>query len=407
MKTLTLYIKYWSIRIFFLIIFLIIAFGSYFYSVPQLTWGSLKINNLYYTEIESLPGWLYGAEYFIFTFIITSIILFVLIVFYKRNKRKRKKIRDRYEAYFATALVKYLYEETEYNTEEKKQDAILFKKALKDDYAKRIFISTLRKIRTQTIGEVRDKTLRIYDEYYFDYLIRAYLHAPYLRKKLFALKVISDFQLTGYESYIIKLAKRNNNVLHSEALVTLVKLNTSDNLLLLAELKIKLTIWDINVIVKTVLEQNKKDIDYLKLINPEKPEVCALGIMLARLNQRKELKMDIRKQIGNSNELVNDEAFLAFVSFVEDQSDFDFLINKFEQASENVQISIIKVIASHPDKSVSTDFLKSVVENKSFILKLEALQVLMELDLSIVAKFKRSENKTIRQICAQVLDLNL
>jgi len=407
MKTLSLYIQFWSIRIFFLVVFLLIAFGSYFYSVRELTWGSLKINNLYYTKIKSLPAWLYGVEYFIFTFFISSIILLVLIILYKGNKRLRKKIRNRYESYFANGLVKYLYEGPEANAEEKKQDALLFKKAMKDDYAKRIFINTLRRIRTQTIGLVRDKTLKIYNEHAFDYLVRAYLHAPYLRKKLFALKVIADFQLTGYKKNILKLAKRNNNVLHSEALITLVKLNTPDNLLHLAESKIKLTIWDINIIVKTVLEQNKKDIDYLKLIQSVSPEVCALGIMLARLNQRVELKMVIRQHIGNTNELVNDEAFLAYISFTEDQSDFDFLIKNFELATEHVQLSIIKLIASHPDNSISTDFLKSVVENNSFILKLGAMQVLLELDLSIVAKFKRSENNTIRQICAQVLDLNL
>jgi len=406
MKTLKLYMQYWFVRLLFLIFIALIGFGSYFYSIPEFTWGTLHIKNLYYTKLENMPTWLYVAEYFIFTFLIVSVLLLVLITLYKKNKRIRKKIRGKYTDYFATALVCSLYSDREFCFEVNSLEAKAFKKALRDDYAKRIFIDEIRRVRVQTIGVVREKTLKVFEACHFDYLIRAYLHSPYLRKKLFALKVIADLQLEGYEDYIIRLTRQKNNVLHSEALVTLIKLNIYDNLLLLVKLKTKLTVWDINIIAKTSVDLNKKDIDYSALIQSGSPEVTTLGIMLVRLNERKELKMEVMQKIGDTNELVNEEAFLAFVFFVEDRKDYEFLIERFELATEKAQISIIKAIATYPDKSAAIRFLEWVVVNKSFKHKLEALHVLLELELSAVAQFRRSNDPLIRQVCSQVLDIN-
>lgn len=406
MKTLKLYMQYWFVRLLFLIFITLIAFGSYFYSIPQFAWGTIHIKNLYYTKLESLPTWLYVAEYFIFTFFIISVLLLVLIILYKRNKRIRKKIRAKYIDYFATGLVCSLYSDRGFCFEGNSQESKAFKKALRDDYAKRIFIDEIRRVRIQTIGVVSEKTLKVFEACHFDYLIRAYLHSPYLRKKLFALKVIADLQLEGYEDYIVKLTRKKNNVLHSEALVTLIKLNIYDNLLLLVKLKTKLTVWDINIIAKTSVDINEKDIDYSALIQSVSPEVTTLGIMLARLNERKELKMEVMQKVGDTNELVNEEAFFAFVSFSEDQKDFEFLIDRFELATEKVQISIIKAIVAHPDKAAAIRFLEWVVVNKSFKHKLEAIHVLLELDLSVVAQFRRSNDPLIRQVYSQILDIN-
>lgn len=405
MKTLKLYMQYWFVRLLSLIFIALIGFGSYFYTIPEFTWGTLHIKNLYYDKLENTPTWLYVAEYFIFIFLIISVLLLVLITLYKRNKRIRRKIRGKYIDYFAAGLVCSLYSDGEFCFEENSLKAKAFRKALRDDYAKRIFIDEIRRVRVQTIGVVSEKALKVFEACHFDYLIRAYLHSPYLRKKLFALKVIADLQLEGYENYIVKLTQQKNNVLHSEALVTLIKLNIYDNLLLLVKLKTKLTVWDINIIVETSVDLNKKDIDYSALIHSENPEVATLGIMLARLNERKELKMEVMQKIGDINELLNEEAFFAFVFFAEDQKDYEFLIEQFGLATEKAQISIIKAIAAHPDKTAAIRFLEWVVENESFKHKLEAIRVLLELDLSIVAQFRRSNDPLIRQVCSQILDI--
>lgn len=61
----------------------------------------------------------------------------------------------------------------------------------------------------------------------------------------------------------------------------------------------------------------------------------------------------------------------------------------------------------HLNRLTAIDFLEQTVENNSFILRLEAVQVLFELDLNTVMRLKNSEDKMINDICQQVLDLNL
>ena len=61
----------------------------------------------------------------------------------------------------------------------------------------------------------------------------------------------------------------------------------------------------------------------------------------------------------------------------------------------------------HPNKALAIDFLEKIIDNHSFVLQLEVVQVLFELDVSAVMRLKHSENKAINDICHQVLDFNL
>ena len=175
----------------------------------------------------------------------------------------------------------------------------------------------------------------------------------------------------------------------------------------LNNLKIKLTLWDINLIVKTIQDLNRNDINYSVLIQSAIPEISALGLILARLRKRTELKNEAMMRIGNSNALVNEEAFLTFISFASEQSDFDFLIEKFSIATHKAQLKIIQSFTKSPDNIKTIQFLNWIVENKHFTHKIEAIRQLLDLDLSAISRFKQSEDKLIHQSCLQVLDINL
>ncbi len=406
MLTLKLHIRYWLIRVFVIILFVLFIWGIYFFHVQHFSWGILRVNN-YYATIERLPFWLYIVEYLVFVFFAVGAMLLVLTILYKRNKRLGAAIENKYDERFGTLLGKYLYVDLERINDEQRQEIITLKNELKNNYAKRIFINTLRRIRTQTVGAVRERTQVIYDYFQFDLFIRAYLFSPHLSKKIFALKVIADFQVKGYENYIVKLAKQNNDVLHSEALVTLLKLDEFDYLMLLDHSKMKLTVWDINIIIKTIQEMDSVNIDYTKLVKSEKDEVSVLGLILARLGRRIELKVDVIQLIGNSNELINEEAFFTYVSFAETETDYDFLIKNFNLATEKAKILIIEIMGLHPNLTSAIEFLEHTVANNSFILRLKAVQVLFELDINTVMRLKHSEDKMVDDICHQVLDLNL
>lgn len=389
-----------------MVLLVLFVLGSYFFHAHHFVWGVFNADH-YYSKIEDLPIWLYVVEYLIFVFFAVSVLLLMLTILYIRNKRLEAAIESKYNDHFATLLGKYLYVDLELIDDEQRQEMRTLKVELKNTYAKRIFINTLRKIRTQTVGAVRERTQVIYDYFQFDLFIRAYLFSPHLSKKIFALKVIADFQVKGYEDYIVKLVKKNNDVLHSEALVTLLKLDEFDYLMLLDHSKMKLTLWDINIIIKTIQELDSVTINYAQLIKSEKAEVVALGMILARLWKRIELKSDIVQLIGNDNEQINEEAFFACISFIATEADYDFLIRNFDKAPEKSKVLIVRSMALHPNKVLAIDFLEKIIDNQSFILQLEVVQMLFELDINAVMRLKRSENKVINDICHQVLDFNL
>lgn len=407
MQIIKLHIRYWLIRVFVIILFALFVWGCYFYHVQRFSWGFFNVRNNYYATIEQQPFWLYVVEYLVFVFFAVGVLLLGLTILYKRNKRIGAVLVYKYDERFATLLSKYLYVDLEHISDEQRKEILTLKNELRNTYAKRIFINTLRRIRTQTVGAVRERTQVIYDYFQFDLFIRVYLFSPHLSKKIFALKVIADFQVKGYENYIVKLTKRSNDILHSEALVTLLKLDKFDSLMLLDYSKMKLTVWDINIIIKTFQEMDSVNVNYAKLVKSDKDEVVVLGLMLACLSQHVELKVDALNLIGNKNDFVNEEAFCAYISFVETEADFDFLIQNFDLATEKAKISILKIMEQHPNRLTAIDFLEQTVENNSFILRLEAVQVLFELDLNTVVRLKNSEDKMINDICHQVLDLNL
>ncbi|HEY6913989.1 MAG TPA: hypothetical protein VI413_04875 [Paludibacter sp.] len=407
MKTLVIYTRYWVLRVFYISIVIFILFGSYYYANPELIIGNYIIHNPLYSNLDNIPAWLYAVDYFIFLFAIGIIIIFCWILYYNTNKRHKEKTDKQYIHLFVSNLFGYLFMVEKFTEKEKKAKLKVLKRALRDDHARRLFINTLRQIHKQTIGPVSEKTLKLMRAVKYDSLVRSYLNSPYLRHKIFALKVISDFNLEGHEKHILRLAKRKNNVLRSEAIVTLLNLKVYEDLKFIDNLKTTLTLWDINIIVKTVLELNIKNIDYKSLIISEYPNVSILGIMLARFNKQYIFKNVILTKIGNSDNLLNEEAFLALTALAESKDDYKFLIDNFDVATEKAQLEIIQTVANSTEEAEAIKFLNWVVENKHYKQKVEALTLLLDLDLESITRFKKSENKQIQKSCLQVLDFNI
>lgn len=407
MKTVTLYLRYFLLRGFLLGLFLLFLGGFYFFKVSHVSFGTEKLFNPIFQITKDIPTWLYAVEYLIFVFIMAFVIISAYMSYYYISKNRREKIYNKYLNLFAENQFEFMFSETEYTREKRRNEIQKIKHLLNSDYKKRVFLNLLRKVNVQIIGDGRISNLQFLTSLKYDYLIFAYLHSPLLRHKLFALKIISDFQLEGYDNYILKLVNRKNNVLHTEALVSILKLGIYDSLHFLNEYKIKLTIWDINIMVKTILQMKTKNIDYLDLINSENTHISGLGIMLARINKRKELKSEIKMKISNTNEFVSEEAFLTFISFADEQSDYDFLMYTFEIATEKAQLLIVQQIVNYKNTVEKIKFLNWVVENKSLPIKVEAIRVLLDIDLTSVERFKHSNDLLIRHSCLQVLDFNL
>lgn len=409
MKTFEIYFRYWLLRIIYITLGLLILFGSYFFSVPQVYIGNNELINPIYNYISDTSTWLYCVDYFIFIFLISILLILIWIIYYNLKKNIKGRTNKIFLDSFISKLFYYIFFVDEFTNDEEQIKIAALKKELNNDHSKRLFMNTLKNIHSQTTGKVHEKAAQIMIAVDFNKLIFAYLHSPYFKHKLFALNIISSFQLEGYDKYILKLTKSKNNILHTEAIVSLLKLKVYENLHFLVDFNMKLTQWDINIIIKTVQTLNLTHIDYYLLIKSEVSEISALGIMLARINKCYEYKALIKQNIGNSNKLINDEAFMAYISFSINQEDYDFLIDNFEEASLKAKQKIIKSLVNSDNTSKIIIFLNWVVENKHFTLKVEAIRLLlvMELEFNLIASYKKSKNLSIRSSCLQVLDINL
>lgn len=408
MKVLGFYIEYWGTRLFYVTLIFLICYGSYLYSVPKFSIGGYMFNNLLYRDYYSLSRWLYYLEYFIFIFLILTILTFILTLYYGHDKRIKERTHDRYINFYIKYLLALLYTKDKLAEKELKRRKVRLMSFVKNDYSKELVINTLQQIHHQTIGQIREDTEHLLHELKYDNLIRNYLHSPFYRHKKIAMNAIAEFKIIGHEKYILRLAKRERNeLLHTEALVTLIRLNTYDNLLQLIKNDINISMWEVNVIIDNIQKDKITDVPYAELLHSDNKGTILLGIILSRLNWKNKFKYDIQKYIEYPDDNIMEEAILAFATFAEDKSDFVYLKNVYKDATGRGKFSIIKTITLSPDTDFAIGFLEWVAINEPIKYKTEALKYLLTISVEKVARLKNASDPLVVMACNEVLDINL
>ena len=408
MKILGFYIEYWGTRLFYITLVSVICYGSYWYSVPEFSVGGHVFKNLLYKEQYYFTVWLYYVEYFIFVFLILSALTFILTLYYGHDKRIKEITHERYVNFYIRYLLALLYMKDKLASEELKKRKTRFLIFVKNDYSKELVINTLQQIHHQTIGQIREDSELVLHELKYDKLIRNYLHSPFFRHKKIAMNAIAEFNIKGHEKYILRLAKRERNrLLHTEALVTLIRLNTYDNLLLLISNNIKISMWEVNVIIDNIQKDKIKNIAYTELLHSDNEGTLLLGIILSRLDWKNQFKYDIQKYIDYPNDNIMEEAIIAFATFAVDKSDFVYLRNVYKDATARGKLSIIKAITQSPDPDFAIGFLEWVTINEPIKYKTEALKHLLTISVEKVARLKNASDPLVVMACNEVLDINL
>jgi len=117
--------------------------------------------------------------------------------------------------------------------------------------------------------------------------------------------------------------------------------------------------------------------------------------------------MEVKKKIESPNKLVSEQAFLAYIAFAKEQDDFDYMTYRFEAASENTKLQIIKAIPSFKNKRDKTKFLNWIVENKPLKFKIEAIKMLLDIDFDFYSsRYKNSTDLLIKNTISHVQSIN-
>jgi hypothetical protein len=333
--------------------------------------------------------------------------MILLTKYYSFNKIKKEKMQERYIKFYYSSVIRELFKENNEHNFKETVNISRLKKFIRNDINKELVINTLTQVHYQTIGKIRQRTELIINMLHFEKVIRSYLYSPFYKHKKLALDTISEFKIIGYEKYLLKLAKQSKNkLLHTDALITLARLNVYDNLILLADMNVDISIWDINMIITNIEKDRDFNIPYNELINARNEGMQLLGIMLTRIHCKREFKNKIQKKTEHQNPTIKEEAILTFTSFAENKDDFDFIINIYKTSPENAKKNIVKRMDANPNKEQAADFFEWIAKNEPIPNKLIAIMNLLSLDISKVIKLKQSEDASIRMACEQVLDIN-
>lgn len=394
----------WVRRIFYGMIFLLIILGGYWYVHPRILIGEFVLVNPFFNVFNThYPSWLPIVDYLIGLFIVTSIIILFLVLFYVKRQNQAEKIEKQYIDEIVPLFFLFVYHDDTFSVEGHNAALKTLRKLINDEMSKQLFLTLISQVHAQTTGLVKAKTDSLFHTMRCKEWLYWNLHSPVKLRQLFALKVIAEFHLVEYSKDVSLLLKKKNYILRSEAIETLLRLHINETLLLLTGLRFALDSWNINMIIKIAIESREQELEYGLLIRQDVADISALGITLARLNHQKELKNVIRPKLDVDNVLVKDEAVLAWIDFAETRADYVLLIERFEVVSEKVQKKILKSLISCPDQTLAIDFLKRVVETKPVSLKIVALICLLDLDLNVVQTYENSEDALIRQSYLQVV----
>ncbi|MBP1629990.1 MAG: hypothetical protein H6Q15_883 [Bacteroidetes bacterium] len=400
MRRIILYFKYTIFRILTLASIVLFFFGFF----------KLVIKNKYlllpdFFQLRfGLPDWFYVVQYYIllFTLAIIMIVFFTLYYSYSKTYKIKKRSR-RIDVYIDIVLAMVCTEEV---SERKFFNNIkTIKKNTRSEFNKSILITVTYILHYKTMGEIKRRINKLFNSLNFDKEIKTLLYSPFTKHKKLALYVISEFNLHGYEDYLLKLTKQEKRkLLHFEAMKTLIKLDSHNNLLKIIEMNVKISTFDINILLNNI---SNKEIPYKELIESNNNGFIILGLILIRRNNRVEFKKDIEKFIINTNLMVREETVLTLAEFADDINDFELLIYFFSESSENGKKAIVNSIIRMPDNDKRIEFLSGVIENDSLRIKLFALDALLSIDISKVIEFQKSDNIQIRKACDELLDINI
>ena len=192
MKRLYIYLRFYFVSFLYILLTLSLIVGIYIYSIPQLKLGSLIIYNRFYSNLNSIPEWLYIVNYFIFVFIIAIVIIIGWTIRYSVRKKRNTVADIIFQEKYIPQLFEYLFSEHEYTEEEKKIKLNRLSTIISSDHLKRTVINVLREINAQTKGVINEKTQRLFEALKMDYLVYSYLRSLHVKDKIFAIKKFTD-----------------------------------------------------------------------------------------------------------------------------------------------------------------------------------------------------------------------
>lgn len=270
---------------------------------------------------------------------------------------------------------------------------------------KRLFVNQLRILAVLTKGKVHDDCISLFHEMNFNDVVKKNLRSPYVRDKMFALRVAGDFQLSEFNPFIAKYIYSKNDIVRSEAIQAYVKVNADSDLSFLTDYTRSLSILDFNVIVNAA--KHYRNIHFESLFSSPNAAVRAIGIRLAVIQNKTEFKPLLLPMIEDKTAIVREEAYGAIIAFATEKEDFKALISHFDNMNKNLQLKLIDEITLRNERDFVSPFLEELILKYPSDIKIRAMSNLIKMDISFALKYMNHENESIRNAYKHLTDFYL
>jgi hypothetical protein len=384
----------------------VVAIGGSVFVLTFLYLGQKDITNPYfifhnpaYPIVSHAHGWLYVVQALILVFLsITVLELFSLYIGTARRLFTDKKEQE-FNRDTLNRMMDYLTKECS-TADTRKLMALTKSKS-----EKRLFVNQLRILAVLTKGKVHDDCITLFHEMNFNDVVKKNLRSPYVRDKMFALRVAGDFQLSEFNPSIAKYIYSKNDIVRSEAIQAYVKVNADSDLSFLTDYTHGLSLLDFNVIVNAA--KHYRNIHFESLFSSPNAIVRAIGIRLAVIQNKTEFKPLLLPMIEDKTAIVREEAYGAIIAFATEKEDFKALISHFDNMNKNLQLKLIDEITLRNEKDFVSPFLEELILKYPSDIKIRAMSNLIKMDISFALKYMNHENESIRNAYKHLTDFYL
>jgi hypothetical protein len=403
LRVLSLYIKFIAKRLLFAIFWTSIFMLFFILKPNEILYFNINdYINLNY-KIAELDTWLYTVHVLMLIFILLIIVETLYIVFYSWYKTFSENQKTK--IYNQMKVEVFAYLAGEINDIKEKKAFWTFAKIFYSEQMLRYFVDGLREVILLTKGKVYNRCISIFVLVRVKKLIEVYMRSPYIKHRAYAIRSIGEFQLKEHEDYLIKYLNSKNSIYRSEALQSYLEIKKTTDLSFLLDRKAKLSKWDYNIIIK--YGKHLGEINYDGLLASKRPDLLLVALKFIQINDRFDYKAEVIELLKSDNTEVEEEAYITFSMFLENDNEVQTLIYKYNSFTPSTQSEILNVIAGANYTEAVSSFMKWLVIAGSMTEKTMALETFLRNDMPSFLKCKENDDPLIAMAYKQVTDFNL
>lgn len=401
-------IRYLIGRVFLVLFVMLIAFLTYFFYVPSISFGDYYLINPVYTYFEYMEWWLHILVYISIWSFMSAIVFIISSIYFIYSKEKLYQTEKAYEIAFTEKMIEYLYSDYFDTVNNYREIYKYFRKNVKSKIAIQVFFKVIVQSQNLISEDFRYKFNQLLEDIKIDKQLKYFLYSQNISEKIIAFKIASFLGINGYERKISKYITSKNYSLRYESIVAYVRLSETNNLDFLLTQKYHLSKLTINTIYNAIDRSLKiSNTNYKEMSKSSSPRVSVTGSLLMSGTEPLDQRELVKSALEDNDELLREVAWDLYTSNNHSAVDINFLLTKYPAESQENKLHIMKALQKVELTDSVLDFLDTVIKNDSILLKVYALRMLFEFNVTQFFKYQEMDDERIALACREVADFNI